>query len=449
MPAITGVIAREVLDSRGMPTVEVKVHTNQGLTGLIPPEKWASTGHAEALELRDGDPQRYDGRGVLKAVQHVQQIIAPAVIGMDPRQQREVDDRLKKLDGTPQKSKLGANAILGVSLAAAHAGAAVEQIPLFRHIADINQKTFEMIDLSATLPIPAVSRPGFPQFLQRGFEPSMPMPMVNLISGGLHAGGQLDFQDFLMMPVGASSYAEGLEWTVRVFRRLGELLKQAGYESALVADEGGYGPKLKSPREACTLIVSAIEAAGLQPREQVALALDVASSRFYDGQHYLLSGADTAKLTSSQMVDYLADLVAAFPIVSIEDGLAEEDWSGWYELTRRLSRKVWLVGDDLFATNHDRLLRGLEQSVANSVLIKVNQIGTLSETLQTMALARRAGYATIVSARSGETEDTTIADLAVGSNAGQIKIGSITRSERLAKYNQLLRLAPLIPPRKL
>jgi enolase len=289
--------------------------------------------------------------------------------------------------------------------------------------------------------MPTVARPGFPQFLVRGHDPKMPMPMTNLISGGAHAGGQLDFQDFLVMPVGAKTYREGLEWIVRVYRRLGELLGAGGYEAVLVGDEGGYGPRLRSARQACEFVTRAIQAAGLQPREQAAIALDVASSRFYKNGKYVLTGDDAGELTSDQMIDYLDKLVSNFPIVSIEDGLAEDDWAGWQALTRRLARRVWLVGDDLFTTNSQRLLKGMERGAANSVLIKVNQIGTLSETLRTLAIARRAGFATVVSARSGETEDTRIADLAVGTTAGQIKIGSVVRGERLVKYNRLLRIA--------
>ena len=441
MNKIQSIHAREVLDSRGHPTVEVDVRLEGGSLGRAIVPSGASTGKSEARELRDEDKTRYDGRGVLKAVGNVRDVLGPALVGMDPRDQSAIDAKLLALDGTRDKSRLGANAILGVSLAAAHAAAAADGMPLYRHLARLNQRIVESVDMSDTLPIPVVSRPGFPQFLMRGYEPKMPLPMTNLISGGAHAGGQLDFQDFLMMPVGAPDYPTGLEWIVRVYRRLGELLHEQGYESVLVGDEGGYGPRLTGARQACDLVVKAIERAGLKPREQVLIALDVASSRFFDGTHYVLSGDDAGKLTSAQMVDYLENLVNTYPIASIEDGLAEEDWAGWEVLTRRLSRKVWLVGDDLFTTNRQRLLKGMERGAGNSVLIKVNQIGTLTETLQAMALARRAGYAMVVSARSGETEDATIADLAVGTAAGQIKIGSVARSERLAKYNRLLRIA--------
>src|SRR6185437_348604 len=328
-----------------------------------------------------------------------------------------------ELDGTPHKSRLGANALLGVSLAAAHAAAADLRIPLYRHL---NQLWRALPNEASQTPAP------------EGREPRMPLPMTNMISGGLHAGGNLDFQDFLIMPVGAPSYGVGLEWIVRVARRLGELLSKAGYEGRLVGDEGGYGPRLPGNREAAAFVVRAIESAGLRPRDDVTIAIDVASSHFFDGSHYRLRATGDARLTSAEMIDQLEALVDEFPITSIEDGLAEEDWSGWQELTERLGQRVKLVGDDLFATNPERIERGIALGAANSVLIKVNQIGTLSETLQAMQVAQTAGYGRVVSARSGETEDSTIADLAVGASAELIKIGSIQRSERLAKYNRLL-----------
>jgi enolase len=420
VPTISQVHAREVLDSRGDPTVEVEIHCNDGSQGRAIVPAGASTGSAEALELRDGDPNRYDGRGVLKAVQHVNHAIRPAMLGLDPVNQMTLDARLCELDATPRKTKLGANAILGVSLAAAHAAAASQCQPLYRHI----NQLWRSLDAGGAGPL----------------HPRLPLPMTNMISGGLHAGGNLDFQDFLVQPVGATSFAIALEWIVRVSRRLGRLLADAGYEGRLVGDEGGFGPRLQSNRQAAEFIVRAIEAAQLRPGEDVSIAIDVASTHFYNGTHYRLAATGDARLTSAEMIDQLESLVNAFPIVSIEDGLAEEDWAGWAQLTTRLGKRVRLVGDDLFATREDRLRRGIASSVGNSVLIKVNQIGTLSETLRCMRLAQSSGYGRVVSARSGETEDTTIADLAVGSAAKSIKIGAITRSERLAKYNRLLRI---------
>jgi len=420
---ISKIHAREVLDSRGNPTIEVEIHCASGAMGKAIVPAGASTGKAEAHELRDGDPARYDGRGVLKAVGNVNAVLAPAVRGLDPAEQAAIDARLCELDGTPHKSRLGANALLGVSLAAAHAAAADLRIPLYRHL---NQLWRALPNEASQTPAP------------EGREPRMPLPMTNMISGGLHAGGNLDFQDFLIMPVGAASYRVGLEWIVRIARRLGELLSKAGYEGRLVGDEGGYGPRLPGNREAAAFVVRAIESAGLRPRDDVTIAIDVASSHFFDGSHYRLRATGDARLTSAEMIDQLEALVDEFPITSIEDGLAEEDWSGWQELTERLGQRVKLVGDDLFATNPERIERGIALGAANSVLIKVNQIGTLSETLQAMQVAQTAGYGRVVSARSGETEDSTIADLAVGASAELIKIGSIQRSERLAKYNRLL-----------
>jgi enolase 1/2/3 len=416
---ISHVQAREVLDSRGDPTLEVDVRCDDGSWGraMVPAGK--STGSAEAYELRDTDTPRYDGRGVLTAVGHVNEVIRPAVLGLDATQQTTLDSRLCELDGTPRKTKLGGNAVLGVSLAAAHAAAAALDVPLYRHINQLWQAC-----LRAPTPI----------------QPRIPLPMSNMISGGLHAGGNLDFQDFLILPVGATSFGEALEWIVRVSRRLGRLLADAGYEGRLIGDEGGYGPRLRNNREAVEFVVRAIEVAGLRPGEDVALAIDVASTHFFDGTSYRLSATGGARLTSSEMIDQLESLVDQFPVVSIEDGLAEEDWPGWVQLTARLGHRVRLVGDDLFATREDRLRRGAALRAGNSVLVKLNQIGTLSETLRTMRLAQTSGFSRVVSARSGETEDTTIADLAVGSAARFIKIGSIQRSERLAKYNRLLRL---------
>lgn len=431
---IRRVLAREVLDSRGNPTVEVEVHCDGGKSGTAIVPAGASTGTAEACELRDDDSARYDGRGVRRAVDNVNRVLGPAIVGLEPCDQFTIDGLLLDLDGTPQKSRLGGNALLGVSLASAHAASATDGIPLYRHLARLAASLPEEAHgnnpgstITVAAPLPIV--------------PRMPLPMVNMISGGLHAGGNLDFQDFLIQPVGAPDYPTGLEWIVRVYRRLGELLSRNGFEGRLVGDEGGYGPRLVSNREAAEYVVRSIEAARLRPGADVTIALDVASTHFYDGSHYRLAATGAARLTSDEMIDQLVALVDAFPIDSIEDGLAEEDWAGWQRLTERLGARVRLVGDDLFATNRQRVARGMELGAANAVLIKVNQIGTLTETLQTMKLAGSRDWWRVVSARSGETEDSTIADLAVGTAAEQIKIGSIVRSERLAKYNRLLRIA--------
>ncbi len=415
---ISKIIAREVLDSRGDPTVEAEVHTTSGAWGRAIAPSGASTGSAEALVLRDESSSRFDGRGVLQAVGHVREVIAPALAGCDPTDQLAVDRKLLELDASPRKTKLGGNAVLAVSLAAAHAGAAVRGVPLYRHLNDV----FRQVDPTAR-------------------EPRMPVPMINMISGGLHAGGNLDFQDFLIVPQGAADITNSLEWTVRIYRRLGRLLADSGYEGRLVGDEGGYGPRLDSNDQACELVVRAIEAVGLRTGTDVSIAIDVASTHFFTGGRYQLSATGGRQLTSAEMTDYLAGLVERFPITSIEDPLAEDDWDGWQQLTARLGGQIQLVGDDLFTTNVDRLRRGIELGAANSILIKVNQIGTLTETLETIRLARQFGYRYIVSARSGETEDKTIADLAVATAADSIKIGSIVRGERLAKYNQLLRIA--------
>ncbi|HEX3870581.1 MAG TPA: phosphopyruvate hydratase [Pirellulales bacterium] len=419
MSTITKISAREVLDSRGDPTVEVEVQCQEGVGCAIVPAG-ASTGSAEAYELRDGDPERYEGRGVLQAVRNVEEVIAPAMVGMDAADQISIDARLCELDPSPRKTRLGGNAMLGVSLAAAHAAAAAQHLPLYQHINRLWQSL--------------LSPPG------AAMQPRIPLPMTNMISGGAHAGGNIDFQDFLIMPVGAGSFAKALEWIVRVSRKLGGLLKDAGYEGRLVGDEGGYGPRLKNNRQAAEFVVRAIEAARLRPGEDVTLAIDVASTQFYDGEHYRLSATGGARLSSAQMVQELEEMVDEFPITSIEDGLAEEDWDGWQLLTERLGSRVKLIGDDLFATREDRVRRGVALRAANGVLIKCNQVGTLSETMRTMRLAYVSNYNRVVSARSGESEDTTIADLAVGTMTKIIKIGSIQRSERLAKYNRLLRI---------
>ncbi len=401
--------ARQVLDSRGRPTVEVEVHCDGGAWGRAIVPSGASTGRHEAVELRDGDPTRYGGKSVLRAVANVREVLGPALLGRDVTEQGPLDETLCQLDGTPNKGRLGANAILGVSLACAHAAAAARKQSLW-------------------------------QYLDPEGRACLPLPMVNLISGGLHAGGNLDLQDFLLLPIGARSYSEALEMTLAVYRALGDVLRGHGFEAALVGDEGGYGPHLRSNEQAIEMVLLAFARAGLVPGRQAAIALDVASTHFFGAGSYRLSTGGSSLLTSGEMIERLVRWVDAYPILSLEDGLAEDDWEGWRELTARLGQRVQLIGDDLFVTNPERLRRGLEQKAANAVLVKVNQIGTLTETLEVVRLAREGGYRAVISARSGETEDTTLADLAVATGAGQIKIGSVARSERLAKYNQLLRI---------
>jgi enolase len=408
-PTIRRIHAREVLDSRGNPTVEVEVHCAGGAWGRAIVPSGASTGQHEAVELRDRDSVRYGGKGVRRAVANVRDILAPRVCGMDATEQARIDRLLCELDGTSNKSRLGANAILGVALACAHAAAASRGQPLWRY-----------------LDTEGIAR--------------MPLPMVNLISGGLHAGGNLDLQDFLFMPIGARSYCESLEMTVAVYRALSSVLVRHGFEGVLVGDEGGYGPRLQSNEQAIEMILRAIEAVGLKVGEQAALALDVASTHFYRDGRYHLRIDDGRELDADGMIALLERWVRQYPIASIEDGLAEDDWDGWRKLTAALGERVQLIGDDLFVTNPERLRRGIDENIANCVLVKVNQIGTLTEAFDVIRLARQAGYRAVISARSGETEDSTLADLAVASGAGQIKIGSVARSERLAKYNQLLRI---------
>ena len=419
---ITRIDAREILDSRGKPTVEGEVHLEGGIVGRASVPSGASTGGAEAHELRDCDTERYDGEGVLQAVANVNSVIGPALVGQDVADQFALDERLVSLDGSPQKRNLGANAILAVSLAATRAAALAKGISLYQHL---NELLLERAGAGAS----KVLGP-----------PRIPLPMTNMISGGKHAGGNLDMQDVLIIPKGAPSYPAGLEWIVRVYRRLGELLREKGFEGYLVGDEGGYGPRLASNRQAIQFVAEAIDRANLRPGEDVSLALDIAATHFRHDDHYHLKAAEGRKLTSEEMVVELERWVAEFPIDCIEDGLAEEDWAGWQLLTQRLGGQVKLVGDDLFATNVQRLKQGIELNAANAVLIKVNQIGTLTETFDTILLARQHNYATIISARSGETEDDFLADLAVGVCGDYIKIGSIARSERLAKYNRLLRI---------
>jgi enolase len=369
----------------------------------------ASTGRYEAVELRDGDSTRFAGKGVRRAVANVHDQVAPRLMGMPATDQAGIDQLLCALDGTPDKSRLGANAILGVSLACARAAASALKLPLC-------------------------------SYLDTAGRARLPLPMVNLISGGLHAGGNLDFQDFLLLPVGARSFSDALAMAIAVYRSLGLVLREHGYEGALIGDEGGYGPRLESNEEAIELILEAIGKAGLVPGKDAALAVDVAATHFYRAQGYHLNATGGMVLSDDDMVDLLRRWVNQYPIFSIEDGMAEDDWNGWKKLTGALGKRVQLIGDDLFATNPERLRQGIGNNIANSILIKPNQIGTLTETLEVLELARSAGYRPVISARSGETEDSTIADLAVATGAGQIKIGSVARSERLAKYNQLLRL---------
>jgi enolase len=422
--------AREVLDSRGRPTVEVEVHCRHGAKGLAIVPSGASTGAHEAHELRDADPARYDGLGVQRAVANVNEHLAGAVRGMSAVDQQALDRALCELDGTERKSRLGANALLGVSLAAARAAAAARGIEVARHLADLWRE-------QPGQPARGTLRSGPPASL--GHAPALPLPMVNMISGGMHAGRQLDIQDFLALPVGAPSYGQALEWVARIHGRLSRLLVDAGMEGVLVGDEGGFGPRLERHEQALELLVRAIEAAGLRPGDDVALGLDVASTHFHARGRYAMA-AEKRVFEPAELVEMLAQWVGRYPIISIEDGAAEDDWHGWRLLTEALGRNVQLIGDDLFATNISRLRLGVERGVANAVLIKLNQIGTLSETLAAMHFALDHGYWPVISARSGETEDSTIADLAVATGAGQIKIGSVARGERLAKYNQLLRL---------
>ncbi|MBZ5564259.1 MAG: phosphopyruvate hydratase [Acidobacteriia bacterium] len=408
MSLIAAIRAREVLDSRGNPTVEVDVFLDDGARGRALVPSGASTGKAEALELRDGDPQRYLGRGVLEAVTHVDHVIAQALAGADAADQATVDRRLRELDGTPNKRRLGANAVLGVSLAVARAAAASAGKPLYQYLGGVA----------------AVE---------------LPVPMVNIMSGGLHGGGNIDFQDFQVIPLRAQRYSEALHDVAVIYHTMKDVLKSRGVFEAGVADEGGYAPRLSSNEAAFELMVEAIERAGFQPGRDAAIAVDVAASHFFEKGRYHLA-ADDAELDAEDMVKRLTDWAGRYPILSIEDGLGEEDWHGWKLLTERLGARCQLIADDLFVTNPERLGKGIREGIANAVLVKMNQIGTLSETLEVVELARQHGYRAVISARSGETEDDSIADLAVATGAGQIKIGAITRSERLAKYNRLLRI---------
>ena len=407
MSMITDVYAREILDSRGNPTVEVDIYLEDGAFGRAAVPSGASTGAFEAVELRDGDKARYLGKGTLNAVDNVNTLIAPALIGLDAADQSGIDRFLIELDGTDNKGKLGANAILGVSMAVAKAAAASAGLPLYRYIGGANAKV-------------------------------LPSPMMNILNGGKHADNNVDIQEFMVMPLGAPTFSEALRMGTEVFHSLKKVLNSKGYNTA-VGDEGGFAPNLGSNEEALAIIVEAIEAAGYVPGKDVFLALDVASTELYHDGIYDLAGEGVQK-TASEMVDFYEELCSKYPVISIEDGLAEEDWEGWKMMTERLGKKVQLVGDDLFVTNTRRLSKGIEQDTANSILVKVNQIGTLTETLEAVEMAKQAGYTAVISHRSGETEDATIADIAVATNAGQIKTGAPSRSDRVAKYNQLLRI---------
>ena len=407
MSEIYAIYGREILDSRGNPTVEVDVQLETGVIGRAAIPSGASTGEHEAVELRDGDDNRYLGKGVLKAVKNVNEIIAPQLIGTDVLEQAELDRIMLELDGTGNKQKLGANAILGVSLACARAAADELGMPLYRYIGGTNARL-------------------------------LPVPMANILNGGQHADNNVDLQEYMIMPLGAKSFKQALRMNAEVFHSLKSFLKKEGYNTA-VGDEGGFAPNLKSNEEALKIIIKAIELANYRPGEDIFIALDPASSEFFKNGKYHLQ-AEKAELTSEEMVDYYADFVKKYPIISIEDGLAEDDWKGWKIMMERLGKKIQIVGDDLFVTNVERLKRGIEEKSANSILIKLNQIGSLTETLDTINMAKTAGFTTVISHRSGETSDCFIADLAVAVNSGQIKTGSICRSERISKYNQLLRI---------
>jgi enolase len=410
MAKIVKTMGREILDSRGNPTVEADVRLDDGSLGRAAVPSGASTGEHEAVELRDGEKSRFLGKGTRKAVQHVGEDIASAIAGMDATQQAEIDGKMISLDGTPNKGRLGANAILAVSMAVARAAAVSQKTPLYRYLGGV----------SASL---------------------LPVPMMNILNGGVHADNSVDFQEFMIAPYGAKSFAEALRMGAEVFHTLKGVLKKKGYSTS-VGDEGGFAPDLKSNDQALELILEAITQAGYRPGADVGLALDPASSEFYDAAKgkYVFKKSDRSERTPAEMVDYFSNWVRQYPIVSIEDGMAEDDWKGWKLLTEALGERIQLVGDDVFVTNTERLSRGIQEGIANSILIKVNQIGTLTETLEAMKMAAEAGYTCVVSHRSGETEDTFIADLAVATAAGQIKTGSASRTDRIAKYNQLLRI---------
>src|SRR5437764_9679326 len=408
--SISAIHAREILDSRGNPTIEVDVRLEGGAFGRAAVPSGASTGEHEAWELRDGDKKRYGGKGVLRAVANVNEKIAPAIKGWDARDQRKIDNQMIEMDGTPNKKNLGANALLGVSLAVAHAAAVAENVSLFRYLGGVEARV-------------------------------LPVPMMNILNGGAHSDAPIDFQEFMIVPRGAPTFSEALRYGAEVFHALKSVLK-GRHLSTAIGDEGGFAPQLDSAEDALESISTAVRKAGYKLGEQIFIALDPAASEFYDSKNdlYVFKKSDGSKKTAGELIDYYADLCARFPIISIEDGCAENDWDGWKKLTKRLGEKIQLVGDDLFVTNVEFLRRGIAEHVANSILIKVNQIGTLTETLATIDLARTNGYTTVISHRSGRTEDASIADIAVGTNAGQIKTGSLSRSDRTAKYNQLLRI---------
>ena len=414
MTRIAKLRAREILDSRGYPTVEVDAVLEDGSIGRAAVPSGASTGRHEALELRDGDPARYAGKGVQKAIRHIHDFIVPILVGKQADEQAAIDQALIALDGTENKARLGANAVLGVSLAVAKAAAAARGLPLYRYLGGPGATT-------------------------------LPIPLMNIINGGAHADTSVDFQEFMIVPVGAPTFTEAIRFGAETFRALGGVLAGRGY-STTVGDEGGFAPRLRSNVEAIELILEAIAKAGYRPGSDIALALDPAASEFFDGDKYVFKKSDGSTRDAEGMIRFYSDWIRQYPIVSIEDGLAEDDWRGWKELTVELGKKTQLVGDDLFVTSIQRLNRGIDEGVANAILIKLNQVGTLTETLQAMELARSVGYRTVISHRSGETEDTTIADLAVATGAGQIKSGSLSRTERTCKYNQLLRIEEALGP---
>jgi enolase len=408
MTTIIDVFAREILDSRGNPTIEVDVVLESGITGRAAIPSGASTGVNEAVELRDGDKKRYNGKGVLKAVKNVNDIIADEVIGFDTTDQVGIDNMMIELDGTDNKAKFGANAILGVSMAVAKAAAQVFELPIYRYLGGTNAKV-------------------------------LPVPMMNILNGGKHADNNVDLQEFMIFPVNAPTFADSLRMGTEVFHSLKNVLNKKGYNTA-VGDEGGFAPSLRSNDEAVEVILEAIEKANYKPGKDVYLALDPASSEFFEKGKYVFKKSDKSSKTPEQMVRFYEKWVKQYPIISIEDGMAENDWEGWKMITEALGKKIQLVGDDIFVTNTEMLAKGIEKGIANSILIKVNQIGTLTETFDCIEMAKRAGYTTVISHRSGETEDTTIADIAVATNAGQIKTGSASRTDRIAKYNQLIRI---------
>lgn len=408
MSKIKSVDAMEILDSRGNPTIQVSVTLESGATGVAKIPSGASTGKHEAVELRDGDKKRYNGKGVLKAINNVTKLIQGAVRGMDPGHQKALDEEIIALDGTPNKSKLGANAILGVSIAAAKASAAQKKIPLYRQFAERNEYV-------------------------------LPVPQLNVLNGGRHADNNVDFQEFMIVPLGAPSFSEALRSAVETFQALKQVLHEKGYETS-VGDEGGFAPRLRSNEEPIELILSAIQKAGYQPGKDIAINLDPAASEFYEDGHYVFHKSDKTRKSSDEMISLWADWIKKYPIPSLEDGLAEDDWDGWKKLTDSLGKQVQLVGDDIFVTNPEIFTKGIKKGIANSILIKLNQIGTVSETLRCIELAQKNNYTCVVSHRSGETDDTTIADFTVATGVGQLKTGSACRGERIAKYNRLLEI---------